>query len=186
MYLTSPHLTWMFKKRCATWFHSPQPPSLCLCQWWHHGAGRDLDCVWLLSVTCNYPLQGNHWAGRTSECWSRSESRAPQLPCGKTWSDIWNSLLHKIKSSLKSTLNKSTVLRESIWHENTSCIRLMFTYQVKQDNSLVWSLLCWECRSIPTKENNKKNRISPHYVNNTGVISLKNDLLKCSTGHENL
>lgn len=83
MFLTSSHLTSMFQERCATWFHSPQPPSLCLCLRWHHGVGRDRDCVWLLSVTCNYPLQGIHWAGRTSECWPRSESRGPQLPYGK-------------------------------------------------------------------------------------------------------
>lgn len=82
--------------RCTTWFHSPQPPNLCLCPQWHHGAGRGLDCVWPQSVVCNSPRQGNHWAGRTSECWPRSESRGLQLPCGQTWSDMWNSLAREI------------------------------------------------------------------------------------------
>lgn len=62
----------------------------------------------------------------------------------------------------------------------------MFTLQEKLDNSLVWTLLCWECRNAPTMENNNKTRISPRYGNNTGVISLKNDLLKCFTRHGNL
>lgn len=133
MHLTSSHLTSMFQERCATWFHSPQPPSLCPCLWWHHGVGRDRDCVWLLSVTYNSPLQGIHWAGRTSECWPRSESRGPQLPYGKTWSDIWNSLPRKIKRSLKSTL-----LQESIaWKYILYQANVHITGKARQQSGLV-------------------------------------------------